>query len=55
VAGKSSYLGPDQRKQPRRQKSDRRDAVRWDKDKKETRRQTFGRRKADKTYRLPKK
>lgn len=55
MAGKANYLGTDRRKGTRRNKNDRRGEVRWDKDNKDDRRQTFGRRKQDQTWRLPKK
>jgi hypothetical protein len=54
MASNDKYLGPDKRKEPRRQTSDRRTQVRWEPDKGD-RRQSFGRRKDDRTWKLPKK
>ena len=55
MAGNDRYLGPDKRKEPRRKVSDRRKEVRWEPAGKDDRRESFGRRKDDRTFRLPKK
>jgi len=55
MASNDKYLGPDKRKEPRRQKSDRRSQVRWEPASNGDRRQSFGRRKDDRTWKLPKK